>query len=247
MEFNPANHVIQRCLQGLAEEENGNQEKAVEAYNKAWNEATNDFEKYLASNFVARVQENFSDQLKWLEISLHYAEKINDVIVISAYSSIYSKIAKCYSGIGDDANAEKYLELANLYRGNPADDGPFYHGTKADLKPGDLLTPGGNSNYKADLKMNHIYFTANINGAGLAASLANGDGPERVYIGEPTGNFQDDPNVTDKKFPGNPTRSYRSDAPLKIIGEITEWNRLTPQEIQKWKEKLTNNKGEIIN
>ena len=95
--------------------------------------------------------------------------------------------------------------------------------------------------------MNHIYFTALVDGAGSAAALAKGDGVERVYMVEPTSNFENDPNLTDKKFPGNPTRSYRSKAPLKIIGEIKEWNRRSPEEIQKFREKLDNNKGEIIN
>ena len=95
--------------------------------------------------------------------------------------------------------------------------------------------------------MNHIYFTALVNGAGLAAALAKGDGPERVYIVEPTGSFENDPNVTDKKFPGNPTRSYRTRAPLKIVGEVTDWVRETPEELQKWREKLAEAKGDIIN
>ena len=127
------------------------------------------------------------------------------------------------------------------------DNGPFYHGTKADLQVGDLLTAGFRSNYKTEVIMNHIYFTALVNGAGLAAALAKGGERERVYIVEPTGSFENDPNVTDKKFPGNPTRSYRSKAPLKIVGEVTDWVRQTPEQIQKWREKLANNKGEIIN
>ena len=127
------------------------------------------------------------------------------------------------------------------------ENGPFYHGTKADLQVGDLLTAGRESNYKSEFIMNHIYFTALANGAGLAAALAKGDGPERVYIVEPTGSFENDPNVTDKKFPGNPTRSYRTDAPLKIIGEVTDWVRQTPEQIQQWREKLANVKGDIIN
>ncbi|WP_046243551.1 NAD(+)--rifampin ADP-ribosyltransferase [Hymenobacter terrenus] len=127
------------------------------------------------------------------------------------------------------------------------DSGPFYHGTKVDLQVGDLLTAGFRSNYKPEITMNHIYFTALANGAGLAAALAKGDGPERVYIVEPTGSFENDPNVTDKKFPGNPTRSYRSQAPLRIVGEVTDWVRQTPEELQKWREILANNKGEIIN
>jgi hypothetical protein len=127
------------------------------------------------------------------------------------------------------------------------DTGPFYHGTKADLKIGDLLTAGFRSNYRPEVIMNHIYFTALVNGAGLAAELARGKGDPRVYLVEPTGEFENDPNVTDKKFPGNPTRSYRTSAPLKILGEITDWVRLTPQELQTWKERLANIKGDIIN
>ena len=95
--------------------------------------------------------------------------------------------------------------------------------------------------------MNHIYFTAIINGAGLAATLAKGDGRERVYVVEPTGSFENDPNVTDKKFPGNLTRSYRTETPLKIVGEVTDWQKQTPEDLQKWREKLANNKGDIIN
>src|ERR1700742_176261 len=120
------------------------------------------------------------------------------------------------------------------------DDGPFYHGTKADLRVGDLLTAGFQSNYRPEVTMNHIYFTALINGAGLAAELSKGAGRERVYIVEPVGAFEDDPNVTDKKFPGNPTRSYRTKEPLKIVGEVTDWVRLTPEELQKWRDKLAN-------
>ena len=132
------------------------------------------------------------------------------------------------------------------------DIGPFYHGTKADLQVGDLLKPGFRSNYKPEIIMNHIYFTALVNGAGLAAELAPGiDGDERIYIVEPTGSFDNDPNVTDKKFPGNPTRSYRSSEPLKIVGVVSDWVRLPPEELQKWREKIAgikaDSKAEIIN
>jgi hypothetical protein len=173
--------------------------------------------------------------------------KINDVSVKAAFPALYTNIAKCHEELNDPDSARKNYELANSFRRDPADDGPFYHGTKADLRVGDLLTPGGNSNYQSDLVMNHIYFTALANGAGLAAALANGDGPERVYIVEPTGPFEHDPNVTDKKFPGNPTRSYRSTAPLKIVGEVSEWARQTTEQVRAWREKLANSKGEIIN
>ena len=133
----------------------------------------------------------------------------------------------------------------------PRDDGPFFHGTKADLRHGDLLRAGHRSNYRPEVVMNHVYFTALPNGAGLAAELAAGDGAPRVYAVEPTGAFEDDPNVTDKKFPGNPTRSYRSGAPLRVVGEVTDWERLTPEALQAWKERLAtlraDERGEIIN
>ncbi|MCB1390392.1 MAG: NAD(+)--rifampin ADP-ribosyltransferase [Rhodobacteraceae bacterium] len=131
--------------------------------------------------------------------------------------------------------------------GKGPDDGPFYHGTRADLAPGDLLVAGRRSNYRPDVVMNHVYFTALPDGAGLAAALAPGEGRERVYVVRPTGDFEDDPNVTDRKFPGNPTRSYRSRAPLLIVGELAEWTRLSAEERQAWRERLARNTGEIIN
>ncbi len=247
MEFNPNNNIVKRCLQGIGMEENGKTNEAGKLFFKAWNEATNNFEKFLAAHFVARHQKNVPDKLKWHEMALHFALKINDVTVKSAFPSLYLKIAKCHEDLGDPDKAKKNFDLADSFKNKPSDKGPFYHGTKADLQLGELLTAGGSSNYKEELKMNHIYFTAQVNGAGLAAALAKGDGRERVYIIEPTGNFENDPNVTDKKFPGNPTRSYRSQAPLKIVGEVTDWVRQTPEEIKKWRERLANNKGEIIN
>jgi rifampin ADP-ribosylating transferase len=167
--------------------------------------------------------------------------------VRSAFPSLYSNIAKCYEEINDVVNAKKYQELASLSAGDPADRGPFYHGTRADLQVGDFLNAGSTSNYDSKITMNHIYFTAIVHGAGLAAALAKGEGQERVYIVEPTGRFENDPNVTDKKFPGNLTRSYRSKEPLKIVGEVKDWQKQTQEDIQKWRERLANNKGEIIN
>jgi len=247
MEFNPSNNVIRLCVQGMAMEDRGKPDEASKVFLQAWNEATNDFEKYIAAYYLARHQENIPDKLKWLETSLQFALKVNDESSLSALPNLYSNIAKCHEDLGDRDNAKKNFELADSFAGNPTDNGPFYHGTRADLQIGDLLTPGGNSNYKDDLIMNHIYFTALANGAGLAAALAKGDGPERVYVVEPAGSFENDPNVTDKKFPGNPTRSYRSQAPFKIVGEVTEWVRQTPGQLQQWREKLANTSGEIIN
>ena len=247
MEFNPNNNVIKLCVQGMDMEEKGKPGEASRIFLQAWNEATNDFEKFTAAYYVARHNESVSEKLKWLETSLQFALKINDVTVKAAFPSLYSKIAKCYEDLSDHDNAKKNYELANSFTDSPSDNGPFYHGTKADLQVGDLLTAGSTSNYNSKVTMNHIYFTAIVNGAGLAAALAKGDGRERVYIVEPTGIFENDPNVTDKKFPGNPTRSYRSTAPLKIVGEVMDWMRQTPEQLQKWRERLANNKGEIIN
>jgi len=135
------------------------------------------------------------------------------------------------------------------------DEGPFYHGTIADLRAGDMLTAGFRSNYRPEVVMNHVYFTALVSGAGLAAEIAaelvGGGATPRVYAVEPTGPFENDPNVTDKKFPGNPTRSYRTSAPLKVVAEITDRPRLTPEALQMWRERLIalppHERGEIIN
>lgn len=247
MEFNPNNHVIRRCMQGIDLKEKGKPEEAGKLFLQAWSEATNDVEKFTAAFYVARHQKNVSDRLKWFQTALQLASGVNSDWVMGAVSSLHLNIAKCYHEMGALDNEKMHNQLAISLKDNLPDKGPFYHGTKADLKIGDLLTPGGNSNYKSGVVMNHIYFTALVNGAGLAAALAAGDNRERVYIVEPTGAFENDPNVTDKRFPGNPTRSYRSLAPLKITGEVTAWTKLTPEELQKWREKLANNKGEIIN
>ncbi len=135
------------------------------------------------------------------------------------------------------------------------DEGPFFHGTTAHLDAGDLLTAGYQSNYRPEVVMNHIYFTALADGAGLAAELAvelTGAGASpHVYVVEPTGPFEDDPNVTDKKFPGNPTRSYRSAEPLRVVREVADWARLTPEALQVWRGRLAlllaDERGEIIN
>ena len=127
------------------------------------------------------------------------------------------------------------------------DDGPFFHGTKADLRVGDLLTAGYRSNYRPEIVMNHIYFTALTNGAGLAAELAAGEGAPRVYEVEPTGEFENDPNVTDKKFPGNPTRSYRSLQPLRIVGELDTWEPYESEFIENLRNRVAAGMGAIIN
>ena len=114
--------------------------------------------------------------------------------------------------------------------------GPFFHGTKSEFAIGDELTPGHGSNYHDGRVANHVYFAALLEpaiwGAELAVALGDGTGSERIYIVEPTGPFEDDPNVTNKKFPGNVTQSYRTRHPLRIIGEVDSWERHPPEILQ---------------
>ncbi len=110
------------------------------------------------------------------------------------------------------------------------DKGPFFHGTKAELNVGDLLKPNNLSNYQ-NKKSNYIYFTATLDAAKWGAELAKSNSKERIYLVEPLGEFENDPNLTDKRFPGNPTRSYRSKYPLKIIAELSSWERHSDEEI----------------
>ncbi|HKR67010.1 MAG TPA: NAD(+)--rifampin ADP-ribosyltransferase [Thermoanaerobaculia bacterium] len=247
MDFNPTHPIVQLCLRGLASAEKGEPEEARRLYLQAWTEAASDFERFLAAHFIARQQPDVAGKLQWLGTALQFALKVNDDRVAAAFPSLYSDIAECEEELGHHAGAKTNRELAVSSNQAPSDRGPFFHGTKADLRIGDRLTAGFESNYTADVIMNHIYFTALIHGAGLAAALAKGDGRERVYVVEPTGSFEHDPNVTNKKFPGNPTRSYRTHAPLTIVGEITDWARQTPEELEHWRERLASGKGKIIN
>ncbi len=114
----------------------------------------------------------------------------------------------------------------------------FYHGTKAHLKTGDLIEPGFNSNYGKRKKASYVYLTAILDAAIWGAELALGEGRGRIYIVEPTGPIEDDPNLTDKKFPGNPTKSYRSRSPLRVAGEVTHWQGHAPEQLQAMREHL---------
>lgn len=116
--------------------------------------------------------------------------------------------------------------------------GVFLHGTKADLTVGELLVPGRESNFEAGRIMTYVYFTATLDAATWGAELAAGDGPGRIYVVEPTGDLEDDPNVTDKRFPGNPTQSFRSRDPLRIVGEITEWTGHAPEKLKAMRDGL---------
>ena len=120
----------------------------------------------------------------------------------------------------------------------------FYHGTRADLKPGDPLVVGHQSNFGTGKPLSWIYFTGTLDAAIWGAELASGSGRGRIYVVEPTGLFVDDPNLTDKKFPGNPTQSYRSREPLRVIGEITAWQGHSPERLQEMKDNVARLKAE---
>jgi rifampin ADP-ribosylating transferase len=110
--------------------------------------------------------------------------------------------------------------------------GVYLHGTKADLTVGEMLVSGRESNFDAGRVMNHVYFTATLDAAVWGAELAAGQGRGRIYIVEPSGEFEDDPNLTDKKFPGNPTQSFRSREPLRVVGELVYWSGHSPEKLQ---------------
>ena len=110
--------------------------------------------------------------------------------------------------------------------------GVYLHGTKADLGIGELLVAGYESNFEQGRVMNYVYFTATLDAATWGAELAAGRGRGRIYLVEPTGEFEDDPNVTDKKFPGNPTQSFRSREPLRVVGELVDWVGHSPEKLQ---------------
>lgn len=110
--------------------------------------------------------------------------------------------------------------------------GVYLHGTKADLAIGELLVPGRESNFEQGRVMNHIYFTATLDAATWGAELAAGGGRGRIYVVEPTGEFEDDPNVTDKRLPGNPTRSFRTREPLRVVGEVVDWIGHSPEQLR---------------
>ncbi|HEU4512650.1 MAG TPA: NAD(+)--rifampin ADP-ribosyltransferase [Nocardioidaceae bacterium] len=118
------------------------------------------------------------------------------------------------------------------------DSGPFYHGTKAELRPGDLLEPGYSSNFGERRKAGYIYLTATLDAATWGAELAVGERPGRIFRVEPTGPFEDDPNLTDKRFPGNPTRSYRTRDPLRVVGEVLDWEPHSPEALQDMRDHL---------
>lgn len=121
--------------------------------------------------------------------------------------------------------------------------GVYLHGTKADLAVGDLLVPGRESNFEQGRTMNYVYFTATLDAATWGAELASGEGRGRIYLVEPMGEIEDDPNVTDKKFPGNPTRSFRSRQPLRVTSELVDWVGHAPEKVQAMREAVERSLG----
>ena len=115
---------------------------------------------------------------------------------------------------------------------------PLYHGTKADLKVGDLIAPGYASNYGKRKLAAYVYLSATLDAATWGAELAVGEGRGRIYIVEPTGPYEDDPNLTNKRFPGNPTRSYRTRDPLRVIGEVADWTGHAPERLREMRDHL---------
>ena len=124
--------------------------------------------------------------------------------------------------------------------------GLWYHGTKADLKTGYLITAGRQSNFAARKVMSWVYFTGTLDAAIWGAELAVGDGRERIYIVEPTGPYEDDPNLTDKRFPGNPTKSFRSRDPLRVLGEVDAWPRHSQERLAEMREHLAHLKAQGV-
>jgi rifampin ADP-ribosylating transferase len=123
------------------------------------------------------------------------------------------------------------------------ESGALFHGTKANLVVGDLLLPGHGSNFEEGRTSNHVYVTQTLDAATWGAELAAGEGRGRIYIVEPTGALEDDPNVTDKKFPGNPTRSYRTREPVEVIGELVDWIGHSPDQLEAMRNGLADAKS----
>ena len=123
----------------------------------------------------------------------------------------------------------------------------YFHGTKADLKVGDLIQVGFNSNYGQQKNAKYIFLSATLDAAIWGAELAVGDEQERIYLVEPTGQIENDPDLTDKKFPGNPTMSYRSTEPFRVVGEVTVWQGHPSEQVKAMKDALSKLKEQGIN
>jgi hypothetical protein len=148
---------------------------------------------------------------------------------IKTKTEIYKKTAAMKTNVRENKSPES---------SDDRNSEQFFHGTKVQLKPGDLIEPGFRSNYGNRKKASYVYLTATLDAAVWGAELALGEGPGRIYIVEPTGPIEDDPNLTDKKFPGNPTKSYRTRNPIQVSGEITDWKGHPAEQLAAMKEHL---------
>jgi len=134
--------------------------------------------------------------------------------------------------------AARLWDVAEQLQFSVEDSGPFYHGTKVDLTTGDTLDPGFGSNFGEQKTANFIYMTGTLDAAIWGAELALGDRPGRVYRVEPTGPVENDPNLTNMRFPGNATRSYRTREALRVVGEVTDWKGHDPKVLQTMRDSI---------
>ncbi len=247
LEFDPNNEVILKCLKAQKLFEDGKDDEANIVFIKAQEKVSNKFEEFIFLYYQSRVLIDEKEKLSILKKAISIAKNLNNDIARSALTSLANQVADIYQKQGKIQKYSEYNNLAQSYIFKISDIGPFYHGTNVKLNVGDLLKPGFKSNYNSDVIMNHIYFTASKRGAAFAAELVAVENKPYVYLVEPLGNYENDPNVTNQRFIGNPTRSYRSDKPLRILEIITKWEQHSPDQIKAWREKVKNNKGKIIN
>lgn len=245
-DFDMKNPILKQCLEIITKNSKDNHTIVCELQ-QVQQLTNNDFENFITYYYLSKYQSNYEQRITYLNKAIEYAIHSEIFAVYSSLPYLYTQLSITLNSVCDYKNAKVAKFKADEYQNNTRDVGPFYHGTRADLHIGDMLSPGFPSNYQPEIIMNHIYFTTKIDGAGFAAALASGNSKERVYIVEPVGNYENDPNVTDMKFPGNLTRAYRSDKPLKIIGEIEQWNHLDEDELNKWREKMKTSNQKILN
>ena len=171
-------------------------------------------------------------------------EGINDSKSKISFRMIFNTVEECdkIKGFAGPKNEENFdrleRELINIARSATPFAQIYFHGTKADLKPGDFIEVGNNSNYRQRKNAKYIFLSATLDAAIWGAELGLGENRERIYLVEPTGPIEDDPDLTDKKFPGNPTKSYRSTSPFKIVGEVTHWQGHSPDQVKAMKDGL---------
>jgi uncharacterized protein YndB with AHSA1/START domain len=180
-------------------------------------------------------------------------EKIQDTQSRISFRMIFTTVEECnklksFVVPNNEENFDRLeRELVDMIRSASPFAQTYFHGTKADLKPGDFIEVGNNSNFGQRKNAKYIFLTATLDAAIWGAELAIGEGTGRIYLVEPTGPIEDDPDLTDKKFPGNPTKSYRSTSPFKIVGEVTHWQGHPPEQVEAMKDALVQLKEQGIN